>query len=199
MSRPQDTTDQADNPVAVTPYQLLADLRAGGARAEAARARLAYHRASGGADAHAELRADVVSALLASLLPDDRPIACWLLEQEVACLRAGGRGASDALYALVAAVARFGEPDDALLIWRAREATPETRAGVDIEQLARAGVERVRAQLEAHIAAGGEPAAEASRVLAWLNEGVAAGALDHLAEYFAWSDEEYGLATDAPV
>ena len=166
---------------------------------EAARARLACLLGTDEADVHGQLRADVVSALLASLLPSDRPIARWLLKQEIACLRAAGRGAGDTLYALVAAVARLGEPEDALLIWRAREAMPETRAGVDVEQLARAGVERVRRQLEARIAAGGEPAVEAGRVLAWLNEGVAAGSLGHLAEYFAWSDEQYGLAADAPV
>jgi hypothetical protein len=183
----------------MTPRQLLAALHAGGDAADSARRALAYAAGTGTADVHAAVRRQVVDALIASLLPTDRAVARWLLEQEVAAHRAAGQGASDALYALVAALARFGDPDDALLIWHAREATPETRAGVDVEHLARAGVERVRARLRALAAHGGARGAEAGRALAWLDAGVAAGALDDLAAYFAWSDERFGLVTDAPT
>ena len=68
----------------------------------------------------------------------------------------GPRGRAGRSYLLVAALARFGRPGRRDLLWRAREATPETRAGVDVEQLARAGVERVRARLAALARAGGE-------------------------------------------
>lgn len=183
----------------MTPRQLLAALRAGGDTAAGARHSLACLPAPGPTDAHGPLRAQVADALIGSLLPSDRPVARWLLEQEVAARRAAGHGASEALYALVAALARFGDPDDALLIWQAHEATAETRAGVDVEHLARAGVERVRTRLRALAARGDTGGADARRALAWLDEGMAAGALDDLAAYFAWSDERFGLVTGAPV
>ena len=180
------------------PDQLLADLRAGGARAQLARERLSAGE-TGGRDAHATERADIAAALVATLRPGDHEVARWLLEQEVAAHAAAGHGASETLYALVAAVARFADPDDALLLWRAREATPETRAGVDVEQLARAGVERVRVRLGTLARGGGQRGMEAGRALAWLEAGVAGGALDALADYFAWSDERFGLAAEGPV
>ncbi|HEY7781643.1 MAG TPA: hypothetical protein VIC85_15660 [Ktedonobacterales bacterium] len=184
------------------PERILADLRAGGERARATRERLAGSEAGAGAeghDAHAVERAEVAAALVATLRPNDHAIARWLLEREVDAKAAAGHGSSEALYALVAAVARFADPDDAILLWRAREATPETRAGVDVEQLARAGVERVRARLAALARAGGERGIEAARALAWLEAGVAGGALEALADYFMWSDERFGLAAEGPV
>lgn len=183
----------------MTPRHLLAALRVGGDSAAAARRALACALSPDAVDAHGAARGHVVDALIASLQPTDRPVARWLLEQEIAAHRAAGHGASDPLYALVAALARFADPDDALLIWHAHEATPEARAGVDLEHLARAGVERVRAHLCVLARRGGPPGDEAARALAWLDEGLAAGALDDLAAYFAWSDERFGLVTDAPV
>jgi hypothetical protein len=184
----------------MTPEQMLADLRAAGERRDATRARLAYvPRAPTGATAHAALRARVAAALIASLRPTDHDIARWLLEQEVATHIATGYGASEMLYALVAAVARFADPADALLLWRAHEATPETRAGVDVEQLARAGVERVRARLRLLATVDGEPGQEAARALAWFEDGLAQGALRDLPDYFAWSDERFGLLAEGPV
>jgi hypothetical protein len=179
--------------------RVLAALRAGGPAAEAARSRVAHAHGSPGVDPNAALRAEVADALIASLLPSDRAVTRWLLEQEVEALRAAGRGVTETLYSLVAALARFGDPEDALLLWRAREATAETRGGVDVEQLARAGVERVRAHLARLIAAGGQAGAEAERALAWFEEGLAAGALQDLAAYFAWSDERFGLIAGAPA
>jgi hypothetical protein len=179
------------------PERILADLRAGGTRALAARERLGG--ATPAVQSTAATRAEVAAALVATLRPDDHDAARWLLEREVEAHVAAGHGASEALYALVAAVARFADPDDALLLWRAHEATPETRAGVDVEQLARAGVERVRTRLAALARAGGARGIEAARALAWLEAGVAGGTLDALADYFAWSDERFGLAAEGPV
>jgi hypothetical protein len=188
------------------PDRLLADLRAGGEHAAAARVALAH---AGGpaalaapaavADPHAAARASVTAALIASLQPSDHAVARWLLEQEVAAHEAAGEGASETLYSLVAAVARFGDPQDALLLWYAHDATPDTREGVDVEQLARAGVERVRARLRALAVAHGRRGATAARALTWFDKGIASGALDDLAAYFAWSDERFGLTLHAPV
>jgi hypothetical protein len=186
----------------VTAARLLADLRAGEARAARARAQVACAvnpADTAGSDTHAALRAEVAAALIGALGPRDHEVVRWLLEQEVAAHEAAGQGASETLYALVAAVARFASPEDALLLWRAREATPATRAGMDVEQLARAGVERVRMRLRALAAVGGLRGSEAQRALAWFEEGLAAGALDDLAGYFAWSDERFGLAVRGPV
>lgn len=186
----------------MSPDRLLAALRAGGERATPARAALAHTGDPSDTDAAGEAqeaRAGVTTALIASLQPSDHASARWLLEQEVAAHEAAGRGASETLFSLVAAVARFADPADALLLWRAHDATPDTRAGVDVEQLARAGVERVRARLREMIAAGGGRGATAARALAWFDTGIASGALDDLASYFAWSDERFGLTLHAPV
>lgn len=179
----------------MSPDRLLTAFRAGGEGATRARARVAH----AGDESSAAARAAVTSALIASLQPSDHEVARWLLEQEVAAHEAEGQGASETLYSLVAAVARFADPADALLLWRAHDATPDTRAGVDVEQLARAGVERVRVRLRELSAAGGRRGARAARALAWFEEGIASGALDDLAAYFAWSDERFGLTLHAPV
>lgn len=183
----------------MTPQQILADLRDAGQRRDAARARLAHDSHSPADPARANLRARVGAALITSLRPTDHAVARWLLGQEVAAHAAAGQGAGEMLYALVAAVARFADPADALLLWQAHEATPETRAGVDVEQLARAGVERVRVRLRSLAAEGGEHGTEAARALAWFDEGLAQGALDDLPSYFAWSDERFGLLAEGPV
>lgn len=173
-----------------TPETLLAALRVGGPAAEAARAALAQDT---------NLHAAVAALLAATLRPSDRPLARALLEQETAAHETAGSGASETLYSLVAAVARYADPDDVLLLWRARQATPETRTGMDVEQLARAGVERVRRRL-ATLARGTEPrASEARQALAWLESGVASGALDDLPDYFAWADERFGLHISGPT
>lgn len=145
------------------------------------------------------LRADVAVALASGLSPADRPIARWLLEQEIAAHEARGAGASEALYRLVAAVARFAQPDDALLLWRARQATPETRMGVDVEQLGRAGLEATRATLAEIAMRPGAQAADAQQALHWLEESAAAGAFDDLAGYFLWADERFGLTVSGPT
>ncbi len=88
-------------------------------------------------------RTALTEALLADLQPGDYPVAIWLLQRETDAIRATGEGAPETLYRLIAAVARFARPDDALLIWRAAQATPETRVGVDVEQALRAGPEAV--------------------------------------------------------
>jgi hypothetical protein len=178
------------------PTQLLAALRQGGA--DAAIARAALRAGANAADAAADLRARVTVALIASLLPADHGPVRWLLGEELEALARQGHGATDTLYLLVAACARFGDVEDALLLWRAYAATAETRATVDVEQMARAGVERVRATLSA-LAGAGQQQAEAAAALSWFEEGLASGALDDLASYFAWSDEQYGLVTGAPT
>jgi hypothetical protein len=181
----------------MTAEELLDGLRAGGPPAEAARTSLAH--ASAEAGVAAERRAAVTRLLAASLRPTDRDLARWLLEQETAALAAAGRGVSEALYTLIAAVARYADPDDVLLLWRAREATSETREGVDVEQLARAGIDRVRRRLQTLVRAGGPRAVEASEALQWLEDGLAAGASADLPGYFAWSDERFGLRVAGPT
>jgi hypothetical protein len=127
----------------------------------------------------------------------------WLLEQETLRQRAVGTGDSEALYALVAALARFGRPEDAFVIFRAHEATDETRVGVDVEQVGRLGVDAVRRFLctviDAGIDAGGPDAGEAAQAMVWLEDGLAAGAFADLAGYFAWADERFGLHVSGPV
>ncbi|HEX9037243.1 MAG TPA: hypothetical protein VF808_09665 [Ktedonobacterales bacterium] len=172
---------------------LLESLRAGGDDAGGAKAQLATDSRQGDA-----LRAAVASALAADLRATDRAITRWLLEEETAALAARGVGASEALFTLVAALARFGQPSDALILWRARQATAETQEGVDAEQFARAGLAATRAALEAS-ARGGVAGAGARAALAWLDEARALGAFDDLPAYFAWSDERYGITISGPT
>lgn len=181
------------------PGALLASLRDGGEGAEVARGQLAYQPGAPNAGERAALRAEVARELAASLHPGDRPLARWLLEQEIAAHETAGRGASEALYTLIAAVARYADPDDVLLLWRARNATPETRAGVDVEQAARAGVERVRRRLRALVGRGGSRARDAAEALEWLEQGLAAGAGEDLPGYFAWADERFGVRVCGPT
>lgn len=179
---------------------LLGALRQGASpAADAARARLAYAGAQAERDGRGQLRAEVASGLGASLGPSDEALARWLLEQEIAAHEARQAGASEALYTLVAALARFGRSEDALLIWRAREATPETRAGVDVEQLARAGVASTRAALERLAGRGSTQSPAARRALGWFNQGAAEGAFDDLPGYFLWADERFGLTVSGPT
>lgn len=147
----------------------------------------------------AELRAQVTRLLAGSLQSGDHPIARGLLEREIDELGRVGQGGSETLYTLVAIVARYADPEDAPLIFRAREATPETRAGVDVEQMARAGVSSVRRAQQAVLREGGVGAEEASRALAWLDAGARSGAFDDLPGYFAWSDERFGLHVSGPT
>lgn len=177
--------------------KLLAALRGGGTSAEAAREQLAYR--PDGTTEWAAQRAEVAHELAWSLHPGDRDVARWMLEQEIAAHEAAGQGASETLYTLIAAVARYADPDDVLLLWRARNATPQTRAGVDVEQAARAGVERVRRRLRALTEHGGPRAREAGEALEWLEQGFAASAGDDLAGYFAWADERFGVRVCGPT
>jgi hypothetical protein len=177
------------------PDRVLAALRQVGTDAAA---REALRAGAGSGDAAADLRARVTARLITTLLPADHATVRWLLAEEVESLARQGRGATGTLYLLVAACARFGDPADALLLWRAYIATPETRATVDVEHLARAGVERVRRALVTQAEAG-PLRTEAAAALAWFEEGVTSMALDDLASYFAWSDEQYGLVTGAPA
>ena len=153
--------------------------------------------------------AAITGELLADLRPDDHALAVWLLEQEIAAISQSGAsqsGASQAgadgletLYRLVAAVARFARPADALLIWRAARATPETRLGVDVEQALRAGPEATLRTLHRLSAPGDSQAKDAAAALAWVEEGVAEGAASDLPAYFAWSDERFGLHISGPT
>ena len=147
----------------------------------------------------ADLRAEAAFRLVRTLRPADYRRVRRLLEEEIAAAEARGAGASEVLYTLVAAVARFGRPEDALLLWRARQATPETRAGIDVEQMARAGLDAVRRYLRAVRDARGPWAADASDALGWIEEGAAAGAYDDLPGYFAWADERFGLHVSGPT
>ncbi len=173
---------------------LLEHLRAGGDMAEDARARLEAGARQGDA-----LRALVASTLVADLRPSDRSITRWLLEQETAAHTARGSGATETLYTLVAALARFRQSSDVMALWRARAATEETREGVDAEQFARAGLSETRALLVTMAREGSPDTEEARAALDWLNEAHAAGAFDDLPAYFAWSDERYGLHITGPT
>ena len=184
----------------MTPAELLTALRADAALARAAW--VAIERATTPAERarQAERRGAVVGLLAASLRPTDRALARRLLVEETAELESIGRGASETLYTLVALVARFAQPDDALLLWRARQATPETREGVDVEQALRAGVAPVRRWLgELAESASPSVASEARAALAWVEAGIAAGAQADLPGYFAWADERFGLTIAGPV
>jgi hypothetical protein len=175
---------------------LLAALRAGD---EAAFLSLAHDGNPDEAARRATLRAEVTQELAAQIVSTDRSLARWLLEQEVAYLCAIGHGVTETLYTLVAALARFGQPDDTLTIWRAREATPETQSGVDVEQLLRAGFEPVRSHLH-RLASGESPEAQEARAaLDWIEAGVADGAADDLPAYFYWADERFGLQVSGPT
>ena len=145
------------------------------------------------------MRAAVVADLASSLQPADHALVRRLLEMEVTAHKQAGHGASETLYTLVAALARYADPQDVLLIWRAHEATPETRAGLDVEQAMRAGVEPVRQRLRALIASDAGGSAEAADALAWLEAGIAAGAADDLPGYFTWADERFGLHVSGPT
>ncbi len=140
-------------------------------------------------------RAAVTEALLADLRPGDHALAIWLLSRELAAL-----DAPETLYRLIAVVARFARPDDALLIWRAAQATPETRVGVDVEQALRAGPEAVLRALRQRASSRKDTEADdAAAALAWVRAGIADGAADDLPAYFAWSDERFGLRVSGPT
>lgn len=183
----------------MSPKELLAALRAGGGEAERAREALAFTTTAKDEAGPATARSAVAALLVSSLRPADRSIVRWLLEQEIAAHEAAGHGASETLYTLVAAVARYADPDDVLLLWRARAATPETRAGVDAEQALRAGVERARRRLRTLIERGGQRGEEARCALEWLEQSIATGAAEDLPAYFAWSDERFGLNVSGPT
>jgi hypothetical protein len=170
--------------------RLLADLRAGGAAARLAQKTLAADLA---------LRAEVTRLLAGSVTPGDHALACWLLRTETAALTGAGARESEALYTLVALVARFADPRDALLLWRARHATPQTQAGVDVEQMARLGLDAVRRYLIRLRDENTAEASEALMALAWLEEGERDGAFTDLAGYFAWSDERFGVTASGPT
>ena len=145
-------------------------------------------------------RAAATEALLADLRPGDHALAVWLLRREIAAIGAAGAGATETLYRLIASVARFARPDDALLIWRAAQAPPETRVGVDVQQALRAGPEAVLRTLDRRASAHGEADADdAATALAWVRAGIANGAADDLPAYFAWSDERFGLRVSGPT
>jgi hypothetical protein len=169
---------------------LLLDLRAGGETAQAARKII---------DANAEIRSEVTQLLAGSVTPTDHAVANWLLRVETESLVAAGPGASEALHTLVALVARFADPHDALLIWRARQATPDTQVGVDVEQTARLGLDGVRRYLSRLHDENSPEASEAEAALAWLDEGERDGAFADQAGYFAWSDERFGITVSGPT
>lgn len=117
----------------MSPVEALAALRSGGPEA-AERARIALAAPADAADPtererRTRLRAEVARLLAGLLRPGDRAIARWLLEREIADHEAAGYGASEALYTLIAAVARYADPDDALLIWRAHGDAGDARRG----------------------------------------------------------------------
>jgi hypothetical protein len=177
----------------MTPYSaahLLLDLRAGGEVAQAARQLISADGAT---------RAEVTRLLAGSVTPSDHKLARWLLRVETDSLAASRTGESDALHTLVALVARFADPHDALLIWRARQATSETQVGVDVEQMARLGLDGVRRYLTQLHDVNGAEASEATAALAWLNEGARVGAFSDLVGYFAWSDERFGVTVSGPT
>ena len=169
---------------------LLLDLRAGGEAAQVAQQIITGDTA---------IRAEVTRLLAGSVTPTDHALARWLLRIETDTLVAVGSGESEALYTLVALVARFADPRDALLIWRARQATPETRVGVDVEQMARLGLDGVRRFLNRLRDAKGHETSEAAAALAWLDEGERDGAFADLPGYFAWSDERFGITVSGPT
>lgn len=169
---------------------LLLDLRAGGEVAQAAQRIIV---------ANASLRAQVARLLAGSVTPTDHSLALWLLRIETEALAAAGTGESEALYTLVALMARFADPHDALLIWQARQATSETQIGVDVEQMARLGLDGARRYLTELRDANGPAASEAAAALAWLDEGERDGAFGDLVGYFAWSDERFGITVSGPT
>jgi hypothetical protein len=176
----------------------------GGTAAQDACSCLAHVAGDPGDGEWTALRAEVARILAQSIGPTDHPIVRWLLEQETAAAHdggqgEGGQGESGALYTLIAALAHFARVEDALLIWRAREATSQTRAGVDVEQMARAGVDGVRRYLRSIVEGAGAQARDAANALAWLEEGVASGAFADLTAYFAWADERFGLHVSGPT
>lgn len=144
-------------------------------------------------------RTTVTQALLADLKPGDHALVVWLLEREIDELTTVGNGDPETLYRLVAAVARFAHPEDALLIWRASRATAETRIGVDVEQVLRAGPEAVVRTLRQLTTDGAPQAEAAAAALAWAQAGIASGAASDLSAYFAWSDERFGLHISGPT
>lgn len=178
---------------------LLDALRQANDASVAARNQLAFSGDKAESADHQRLRGEVAAALGQSLLPSDRGIARWLLQQEIAAHQARGQGASEALYTLVAAVARFAQAEDALLIWRARQATPETREGVDVEQMARLGLDTARVTLARLAKQPGPQRDDARQALAWLDAEEASGAFDDLPGYFLWADERFGLLISGPA
>lgn len=169
-------------------------LRHGGQDARAAWPALTYQGDEVSREDRSRLRAAVAASLAGSLCAADASIARRLLLEEIVTLESAGVGAGEALFTLVAIVARFANPTDVWLLWRAHQATQETRLGVDVEQIGRLGVEQSRAILEQAASGDGAQVVEAQQALAWIAQGAESGAFDDLASYFTWSDERFGLA-----
>lgn len=175
-------------------HSTLDVLRRGGEIAHVTWREVAYQGDEASRDERTRLRAEVTASLAGDLCVGDSSIARRLLLEEIVQHETEGVGASEALMTLVAIVARFANPADVLLLWRARQATPQTRLGVDVEQVGRLGLEPSRAILAQAASGAGSQADDAREALAWIALGAESGAFDDLAGYFAWSDERFGLA-----
>ncbi|MEZ0371363.1 MAG: hypothetical protein ACAI44_19880 [Candidatus Sericytochromatia bacterium] len=128
-------------------------------------------------DRQASFRAAVCQELNRSLMPADRPLALHLLEQEILSHRAAQWGIEDNLRLAAWLLFRLAQPEDSLLIWRAKSVNFDTHSGLDVQLLAGAGVESTR-----HFLAASEDP-EAAKALEYLELALAAGDLDELA---AW-------------
>jgi hypothetical protein len=70
---------------------------------------------------------------------------------------------------------------------------------VDVEQMARAGLDAVRTALTRIIERAGAQRDDARQALAWLEGGATVGAFDDLPTYFLWADERFGLLISGPT
>lgn len=92
-------------------------------------------------DSNEEFRTGVIKDVCLTFHPEDRLFIRHLLEQEIAA-HGGASGVNNSIVLCAGMLFELGQPDDALLIWRAKETSFDTHCELSVELLVGAGVDR---------------------------------------------------------
>lgn len=92
-------------------------------------------------DANEGFRFEVIKEVCRILCPENRLFIRHLLEQEIEA-HGGGGGVSNSIVLCAGMLFELRQPEDALLIWQAKETSFDTHCGLAVELLVGAGVDR---------------------------------------------------------
>lgn len=96
----------------------------------------------------AALRAAVLEEVQQTLVPGDRALLCFILEQEMrACIHEGGGEYFENLYWAGFLLSLVADVEDVHLLWRAKTLDFDTWSGFDVQFLVGAGVSRTLSYL----------------------------------------------------